>query len=584
MQTTIPAATSVGVSSIMADSSKRQRHHVDGESPNELPSDNKALKLFFSNLIDTVERDWDRERISNADHEEQHEASKRNTDVESESDREARKPPGRERSSTLSDVFSPITSTIEEQSKRLLSHVGTELSRWTSSSTMWGAVSTSATVPNKTNTCPEPLSMTPLTIEGLPKRVLHHIVAELTPDEMMNTALSCKKLHNFCNDTGELERHLDRQRSYSVLNFGPHGNDPLDVLIKIKEDWRIASYVKVVHLQPPGTQPLLAQKLDNTNGASFALLPPLLLLLPNLHRIRLTNFSGHLHIFEDLINQVERLSSGEALPKLQVIEFHSSEVPAKSVLSFKDAVSPLAALPWVSTVRAVNISWKQAFDTSFDTHLTAVEMTNCRVAENDLRYLLWGCQSLRTFSYNWNRAEPTEALPGRSVLWDLIMNSHRYSLENLRVTGPTPPLTPNATDSSIFRDGPALKQCPVLKQCTDLKHAHLSLDLFVDGDVGDKDRDVYDQYRTIYPLHKFLPQSIEAVTIDVRKPQWLHRAEWMMNGLILKRNARDCVQFLESITFESEAFTTEDVDRLTKRWERKMEKIGIKIVFRRMGS
>ena len=94
----------------------------------------------------------------------------------------------------------------------------------------------------------------------LPNEVLDLVVAELTPDELVNTALSCRAFYKFCKDSGDLERHLSRQKAYGVLNLGEYGMNPLELMAKLDEDWRVAYYVKAVHFKEPKTGPLFGRE------------------------------------------------------------------------------------------------------------------------------------------------------------------------------------------------------------------------------------------------------------------------------------------------------------------------------------
>ena len=435
---------------------------------------------------------------------------------------------------------------------------------------------------------------TPSMLLNLPNEVLSYVVAGLTPDDMINTALSCKTMYDFCKYNGSLRRHMDHQKAYMVLNIGSHGLDPLDLLEKFNEDWRIAYYVKAVHFKCPKARPLFPRKphggaryLMNTTKyakeAMLALLAPLLLLLPNLGRLRFIDFLRQPPGFKELLGHIDRRA---ALTKLQVVEFVRSDALThldiewpNDISCFELAFNPWGFLPSVHTLRAENINW---IEDSYDLHLriTSLELINCSIERRALEKCLKYCTNLKRFIYDWNLGQDLNQdlneLFKHHGLFYALHRCCRNSLEYVRITGGVYPwcLTGEKYDlTGLHR----------------LKQTHLNLGLFVDAPQFFYDRcdldgpDISYWNHRVMPLHEFLPPSTEEVTIDVSKTATRKRElNELLGHTVRNLWSQARLPLLKSVIVESDKSTADEVKKLTDYWQRQdvTIKMGLRIGLR----
>lgn len=418
---------------------------------------------------------------------------------------------------------------------------------------------------------------------NLPNEVLSYVVAELTPDDLINTALSCKTIFNFCKYNGNLKRHMDHQKAYTVLNIGSHGLDPLDLVEKLNEDWRVAYYVKGVHFKCPKTGPLFTRKphgglrylMNTTEFASKAMLvilEPLLLLLPNLGRLRFIDFpcqpSG--------LNEVYVRADGrQVLTKLEVVEFVRSEAPTPHELEwgndmscFEDAFHPWGFLPSVHTLRAENIIWVEDFTERY-CQITTLELINCSVDINGFERFLEHCKNLKRFTYHWNLGPYLHELFGKHGLFYVLNRYCRKSLEYLRITGGLPPWCLMLDQDDLTRHGR-------------LKETHLSLDLFVDAGQSWEDwlsverHESRDRKYMLLLLHEFLPPYIEVVTIDVRENGWKSELTELLGHVLRNQWTRRWLPLLKSVIVECDKLTADEVKKSIDFLQRQSDTIEIK--------
>lgn len=409
---------------------------------------------------------------------------------------------------------------------------------------------------------------------NLPNELLEQVVAGVTPDDLINAAVSCKTLYRFCQKNGDLKRHLDRQKAYTVLNLGSQGMDPIDLMEKLNEDWRIAYYVKAVHFKCPKTGPLFARRTHGsirhlmnttafTDEAMLALLEPLLLLLPNLARLRFIDFSRQPPGLKELVRRVDPRT---VLSKLQVIEFIKSETPTDlqiqlrpNASSFKDAFNPWGFLFSVHTFRAENIIFNdQLANRQF--HVTKLELINCSVEVAGLKRFLACCTSLKRFTYDWNSGQWLNGLFDDEGLFFILSSCCKETLEYVRITGELPPIR-------IMYD-----EC-TLRGLHRLTQTHLSLDLFVEvADNWDDwlSLDISDDptWRfPVTPLHEFLPTSTEEITIDFRKISRKRELDELLDFLVSSKYSRSRLPSLKSVVVESDKLTADEIQRLTEYWQ-----------------
>ena len=417
---------------------------------------------------------------------------------------------------------------------------------------------------------------------NLPNEVLSQIVAELTPDDLINTALSCKTLYSYCKNSGDLERHMNRQKVYTVLNIGSRGMDPLDLIKELNEDWRVAYYVKAVHLKCPLTGPLFAKKphggvrylVSTTEYASQAMLSflePLLLLLPNLGRLRFIDFTRQPLELKDL---VKRVDSRKALTKLQVVQFVKSEAPTELEIewregssSFKDAFNPWGYLPSVHTLRAENIilneDWAQR-----RVRITALELINCSIELDVLERFLARCTNLKRFTFDWNLGQCIDRLFDEEGMFYILSTCCGDTLEYVRLTGRLPSMR-------LMLDDYDLRGLPKLKQ------THLSLDLFVDADQSWEEFEAQEGHDLpgwrliVSPLQEFLPSSTEEITIDFRKIRWRRELNELLGYLVSNKYSLNRVPLLKSVVVETDQLTADEVKRLNDYWQERSETLEI---------
>ena len=423
---------------------------------------------------------------------------------------------------------------------------------------------------------------------NLPNEMLRQIVAGLTPDDLINTALSCKTVYNFCKDNGDLERHLAHQKAYTVLNLGSHGMDPLDLMEIFNEDWRVAYYVKAVHFKCPQRGPLFARRphgdvrylMNNAvhaDEAMLALLAPILLLLPNMARLRFIDFSRQPPGLKDL---VRRLDPRTSFSKLEVIEFVKSKRPTNLELewredtsSFKNAFNPWSSLFSVNTLRAENVIWNEELAT-YRFQITALELINCSIELDGLERFLACCMNLRRFTYDWNLVQNFNGLFDEGGLFWMLSSCCGESLEYVRLTGELPPIT---FMSDTYR----------LRGLHRLKQAHLSLELFVAVGEGQEDWyssgefDINEWRFPVLALDELLPPSTEEITIDFRKTGFKHELKELLGCLVsgkYSQYSRSRLPLLKSVVIESDKLTADEAKKLTQEWQEKST--TLKIEFR----
>ena len=418
----------------------------------------------------------------------------------------------------------------------------------------------------------------PSRLLNVPNEVLSQIVAGLTPNDLINTALSCKMLYNFCKDNGDLERHTNHHKAYTVLNLGLHGMDPLDLMEKLNKDWRIAYYVKAVHLKSPKTGPLFPRRphgdvrfLMHTTAyaeeAMLALLAPLLLLLPNLGRLSFIDFTRQPPGLKEIVRRVDRRT---VLSRLQVVEFVKSEKPTDDMIrwggsssSFRDAFNPWGFVLSVHTLRAENITWGADL-TKCRLQITTLELINCSVEIEGLETFLGRCTNLKRFTYDWNLGRYFNGLFGEGGLFSILNSRCANTLEYVRLTGGLPPITlmiDNKNLSGLHR----------------LKQAHLSLDLFYDAGEYWQDYESVEIHNIpglrhiLLPLHRFLPRSTEEITIDFRKTEWKRELHQLLNHLVYSEDSRSNLPFVKSVVVESDKLTADEVKDFNEVWQDRQE-------------
>ena len=422
---------------------------------------------------------------------------------------------------------------------------------------------------------------------NLPREVLSQVVAVLTPDDLINTALSCKGFYGFCKVNGDLERHTKYQKAYTVLKLGLHGMDPIELLEKLNKDWRVAYYVKAVHFQCPKTGPLFPKKphgdlryLMNTTAyaeeAMCALLAPLLLLLPNLGRLRFIDFSRQPPGLKEVVRRVDPRT---ALTKLQVVEFVKSERPTEQEIewredtsSFKNAFNPWGFVYSVHTLRAENIIWNDHF-AQRHFQITTLELKNCSIDVDGLERFLVCCTNLKRFTYDWNLGYNLNGLFDESGLFCILTCCCANTLEYVRLTGALPPVRLMFDRYKLTGLGR-------------MKRTHLSLDLFVDPDESWEDwlsrdgNDHPDWRFIVLPLHEFLPPSTEDITIDFRKKNWLCELKDLLLYLVSSKISRSRLPLLKSVVVESDVLTADEIKKLMDYWQDQSTttEIGFRVV------
>ena len=422
---------------------------------------------------------------------------------------------------------------------------------------------------------------------NVPNEVLRQILAELTPDDLINTALSCETVYSFCKANGDLERHMKHQKNYTVLNLGLHGMDPIELLEKLNEDWRVAYYVKAVHLKRPKTGPLFARRLHgdvrylmNTTAyaeeAMLALLEPLLLLLPNLARLRFIDFSRQPPGLKEL---VKRLNPRTVLPRLEVVEFIKSEKPTEDQIrlredtsSFKNAFNPWVFLHSVHTLRAENIIWNgTAAYRRF--HITTLELIDCSIDTAGLDRFLACCRSLKRFTFDWNLGPCHNGLFDEGGLFAMLTFRCGLTLEYVRITGTLIP----------FR---LMGDYWTLRDVERLKQAHLSFGIFCDAARTWDEWEAVEEpglpavKYSLWPFQGFLPRSIEELTIEFRKPRWTSQAIELIDLLITPKPWWRELPLLKSVVFESDKLTAEAIRDLNVLYQEDSETGNLKIEFR----
>lgn len=86
---------------------------------------------------------------------------------------------------------------------------------------------------------------------SLANETIYQILDQILPDDVLNFALSCKRIHLLSQDT--LEQHLDRRARYTnVVLHGcyrhDHDGHPLRLIRDICLDWRVALYTKTMSI------------------------------------------------------------------------------------------------------------------------------------------------------------------------------------------------------------------------------------------------------------------------------------------------------------------------------------------------
>ena len=270
-----------------------------------------------------------------------------------------------------------------------------------------------------------PSSTTPLTLLQLPGDLLCKIVSQLAPEDLISTAISCKILHDFCRDNGDLERHSSRKETYVDINIGDPipdtlQMDPLTLLEAINQDCHIVYYMRSLNInldswRRPGAQltrksrgdlTYLISTLKGPEEAFFALLALLIQCLPNITRLTIWDSIGDYYGFDH--NSIRNKATGlevwrlphenSAPSNLQVIEVRNAtpitqddmSLDAKSV-TFFEAFGGWLQSQSVTTLRARNVHFASmsSMDYSSDpfsstNYITTLELTDCPLTGSSL--------------------------------------------------------------------------------------------------------------------------------------------------------------------------------------------------------
>ena len=95
--------------------------------------------------------------------------------------------------------------------------------------------------------------MQPPKLLSLANELLYQIIDEVTPNDIVGLALTCKSVHWLCQDYEILQQHKQRRQCYInliVCDCGLHRKklQPRSIVHKICEDWHVAYYVQTMAL------------------------------------------------------------------------------------------------------------------------------------------------------------------------------------------------------------------------------------------------------------------------------------------------------------------------------------------------
>ena len=198
----------------------------------------------------------------------------------------------------------------------------------------------------------------------------------------------------------------------------------------------------------------------------------LLLLLPNLEELHITNFDCegvNLESMLDLIaegnHDPDPLSGPVALTKL----FKVSVRGPRNDYSWYHALVPLVALPSLRTLTAKSVFSNSAgcihsgnFDWPYEQHvsgLTVLDVQSSYFSAADFSRILGGIKGLKSFTYDshYMSADDFGGVPMRSIISALLEHA-KHSLESVTCTGLSGGFFKNDHGSGSFKDFEVLTQ------------------------------------------------------------------------------------------------------------------------------
>ena len=468
----------------------------------------------------------------------------------------------------------------------------------------------------------------------LPTEILQNIIAQVNPDDLVSFCVCCKELNGAA--VLHLGKHRERIETYSELHYSGcfgHGDDdhPVQLLRDICLDGQIAFYPKIlsitccevpVDMDDPNYEmslsdedlqakhqddamfkevfdefrSIIVEKLSkmlghnakNMNiwrqrferGTRGAVLCLLLLLLPNLERLHLSDSEFEGRILKDMLDLIAADSQGShpasgvfALSKLSEVFLDGIEDDGDRC----HILSPLAALPSLRCIVAESViddptedRFYEGLKWPYDQHLSRVTVLSLQLSRlkvSSFSRLLGGIQSLKSFEYDCYRRRERDDVQVLDIV-GILLEHAQASLEYVAFTG--------LRDWHCFGD----HNLRLFKEFAVLKEIRLHSAYYLkDGkdyewsNDGESFRDWYDDIDRLVDL---LPRSIKAVTMDGSVN--IDDISSLLKDLPQRKAI--CVPFLKSIEFVD--YSSRDRDCLTRDWEVTLtdncRKVGVKLL------
>lgn len=466
--------------------------------------------------------------------------------------------------------------------------------------------------------------------------MIQNIIDQVNPDDLINFSVCCKSLNVLAQR--RLAKHREQIKTYSELQYSGYfevegGDHPVKLLREICLDDHTASYPRNLSITCYGhlddiddpdfddylsEKELLAKNLDteivrkvfdefessideklskslrfndkNINiwrqrlerGTRGAILSLLLLLLPNLEKIHLTDFSLGDEILIDMLDLIAGGSHDPdvtfgpvALNKLSKVMVNGSEEEGGGC----QILTPLAALPSVRTITARSVfgdsesdPWYDDLKWPYEQHMSGVTVLNlqssCLSAASFSR-LLGGIKGLKSFTYD---DKPHYDCPCNgaqmSTIIDILLEHAKASLESVAFTGVCPYCCRD-DDFCSFKDFEVLKDIR-MHSGSYLKEE----EAYELNNDRESSRDWYDDIERLVDL---LPASVRIVEIDGD----VDTADMTSFLKELPERKAKFVPHLKSIKFVD--FLIQDLEAAHTRarvygWQKRLQKVGVRLI------
>ena len=469
----------------------------------------------------------------------------------------------------------------------------------------------------------------------LPAEMIQTIIDQVSPDDLINFSVCCKSLNVLAQR--RLAKHREQIKTYSELRYSDclkvDGDHPVKLLREICLDAHIAFYPRDLNItcELPvdwddsdfvdlSKEELLAKRLDteivqkvfdelestidemlsktlrfnknNINiwrqrlerGTRGVILSLLLLLLPNLEKIHLNDFSCEDEILGDVLDLI---AGGSHDPDVTFGPVALTKLSEALVNGFEEEgvwcqiLTPLAALPSVRTITAKSVfgdpesgpGYNDHSDLTwpYEQHMSGVTVLNLQSSCLDVAsfsQLLGGIKGLKSFTYDHDCEHECPCNGAQQFTIIKILLEHaKADLESVKFTGVCP-YSCHDDDFCSFKDFEVLQEIRIDSGCY-LKE--------VDSYEQDNDGNFGDWYDDIERLVDLLPASVRIVEID----GYVDTTDVTSLLKELPERKAKSVPHLKSIKFmdcpiwdHEDAHTRVWVDG----WQKRLQEVGVSLI------